>query len=54
MKLNEEALNEAAREFIFSYRKVTGEIESAILFNNCKAVLRPVIQKYIEKAVKND
>lgn len=54
MKLDEKALNEAAWEFIFSYRIVTGKIESAILFNNCKAVLRPVIEKYIEKAIKND
>ena len=54
IKLDENALNKAAWEFIFSYRKVTGEIESAILFNRCKAVLRPVIEKYIEEANKND
>lgn len=42
------ALNEAAWEFIKAYQRQIGQPVNALLFNNCKTILRNAILTYLE------
>lgn len=48
------ALNEAAWAFIEAYRSRTGDAVPPRLFNNCKALLRDAILKYVETVTKEN
>lgn len=47
------ALNECGWKFIGDYQELIGEPCNALLFNNCKGLIRKTILNYIENVEKN-